>query len=223
MGNETPIQATPSLEQVIGEALENELLQLHTVLPGEVKAVHAGDGGTAGTVDVQPVLMRKYVSEPGPTPIPTIPRVPVKFLRAGPGCFRVPMAVGVKGSLFFCERSIERWWGVGGNVDPLDNRRHALADAFFVPGLYPSTETLAPNGAADSVEIQNGGTWIELTSGGKIKLSNGTQELVTVLYDLVNTLESAQVLDPLSGALPFTPATITAITAIATRLASLKA
>lgn len=54
----------------------------------------------------------------------------------------LPVAVGDTGLLIFSDRSLDVWLATGGIVDPGDDRRHALSDAVFVPGLRPFSSPL---------------------------------------------------------------------------------
>lgn len=209
----------PTMGQVINQAIDAFLSNVHTCLPGQVESYDAA----TGTANVRPLLKRKYRGEAVAVDLPVITNVPVIFPRLGNGWIRFPVNRGDYVALLFVERSIDTWFQRGGAVDPVDGRKFALADAVAIPGLNPGPNVIIPKGAATSVEVTLGDAWIEITAAGKFKVANPTAELMTELINLMDALIGGQVLDPTSGPLPFTPGTITQFNAIKTKINALKA
>lgn len=124
----------PELAEVIRDAVENGILEVHTSLPCKVAKYNAD----TQTVDCKPVVQRAYLDEEDQRRVeslPVIPHVPVCFM--GGGGYRVtfPLAVGDLGAIIFFECSADRWlMGDGAEVDPGIDHHHALMDGFFVPG-----------------------------------------------------------------------------------------
>lgn len=85
----------------------------------------------------------------------TVPRpltdVPVAFDGAGGYWSSHPVGVGTTGLVMFCNAQISTWKQTGGLVDPIDKRRHAVADAVFLPGMRDARQydelDAAPNDA----------------------------------------------------------------------------
>lgn len=72
---------------------------------------------------------------------------------------------------------------------------------------------------ADGSIINLSGTSQIKNDGGKIALGTSANELLDLFDQLITALNAGLVLDPISGALPFTAATIVAFTAVKTKLA----
>lgn len=111
--------------------MDARLAGLFTCMPGVVQSY---DSATQ-SVDVQPAVRSRYEDETGATvvePLPVIPLVPVVF--PGGGGYRVtfPIQKGDTCLLVFANCSIDRWLRAGGVVDPQDDRRHTLNDAFAI-------------------------------------------------------------------------------------------
>lgn len=208
---------TPTLTQVIRNAFDAMSADLHTWLPGKVETFHADDF----TVDVTPMLKRKYKGESAVT-LPTLPRVPLAIPRAGTAWFKMPVKEGDQVILLFCERSLDRWFDLGGIQDPQDARRHHLSDAVAIPGVYDRKQALTAKGAATSLEIAFGDAWIEITADGKIKIRNQAgADLLSSLSDLVGALQSATTMTTM-GPQPLDVATQTKLATIKTQIDSLK-
>jgi hypothetical protein len=125
---------TPSLSNVLDDAQDSRLNELHVSIPGRIEAYDAG----SGRATVQPLVKRGYIDEQGDRQVETLPvvtDVPVLFLGAGGFRFTLPVSVGDVVLLVFTSCSIDRWLVKGGLVDPQDDRRHCLSDAIAIPGL----------------------------------------------------------------------------------------
>jgi hypothetical protein len=178
----------PTLEEAIKAVIERRLVDVHTTLPGKV--VDYDPATQKATVQIQ--LKRKYVD--GTTKeIPPIPAVPVVFPRGKGGTIHIhwKLEAGDDVVLHFSERSLDNWKTAGGMSDPADTRKFHLSDAFCTPGGAAFPDAFAPKDP-EAFEIQNADTQILLYDDGKLKLNGGNDdELVKVLYDLVNLIKSA--------------------------------
>lgn len=125
-------ERTPTLAEVIRNAIEGRLVDLHTALPAQVISFDKDKQ----SVDVQPQIQRKFKNG-DIIDLPVIADVPLMFPRAGTAFISFPIREGDQVLLIFCERSIDRWVQDGGIVDPDDTRKHDLSDAIAIPGLYP--------------------------------------------------------------------------------------
>jgi hypothetical protein len=173
------VQRDPALQRVIRMAFDCILANVHTCMPGKIESF---DKAT-GLAKVKPLLMRKYVKETAAKELPVISGVPVLFPRLGTAVLRFPVTAGDYVSLFFAERSLDKWLAKGGMVDPEDPARFALNDAIAVLGLYPKTEVLTANGADTSLELALGTSWIEIKTSGEILVKNGSNKSVTLKSD----------------------------------------
>lgn len=165
--------ATPEFEQVIRDAMESRLVELHTSLPAEVVEYDAA----TQSATVRPCIKRKY-PDGRVVELPVIQKVPVWHPRVGSAVIHLPVVAGAVGWLHFSERSIEVWLEKGGCQDPLDPRKHSLSDAIFYPGGYPFTDP-ATVGDEAAIEIRNGtGSPVELRIRADGKVSIKATEVV---------------------------------------------
>lgn len=175
---------TPSLTQVIRDMIDQQLLELHTAMPGEIVEY---DYNTNLAV-VQPVIKRKFKQMAQAMPLPLISNVPVFFPSTKDAYLRLPIAVGDEGQIIFQERSIDNWLENGGVIDPLDPRKFHLSDAVFYPGLRSKNNALIPKGKTNSVVIKNSKSVIEIMTSGKFKITNGKDETFDLLVQLVQAI-----------------------------------
>lgn len=180
---------TPTWEQIIQEAMDDRLLDVHVALPGKVAKVY-DDKPTR--VDVKPmiraVLEEEDTGEFVDEELPVIPSVPVTALRAGDFFVSMPIKVGDTGQLLFNERSIDRFRATGEDVPPGDNRMHSLNGAVFIPtGLGKSADDLADAHPDNLVVGRDGGCAIHIRPDDQIHLgSDGAADFVA-LAALVTT------------------------------------
>lgn len=139
-----------TLVEVIRRALDLREADLHVSLPGRVERVDLA----RGLVDVKPLVhdSRQVDGVRVLLPFPVITNVPVQF--PGAGAFRItfPVGVGDACTLLFSDRSLDLWISKGGEVDPVDDRRHALSDAVALLGVRDAAHPWG-NVAADAMTI----------------------------------------------------------------------
>jgi hypothetical protein len=141
--------------------------------------------------------------------------------RAGDAFISLPLKRGDYVGLLFSERSLDIWLATGGTVDPKDPRKFDISDAVAYPGIYPFS--MPPVGAdADNIVIRNGLGSLEITPLGKFLFQGSIFNIVDTLISLVEVLQAGTVADPVSGANPFTAATIALFENVKLQLQSLK-
>lgn len=222
---------TPTLEQILQDAIRGELLDVHTCLPAKIEKYEA----STQKANVQVLLKRKYEADSEAINLPVINSVPVQWPSASQGSayIHLPLKVGDLGIVVFCERSIDLWLSGdpgkpddvldarGKIFDPLDPRIFDLSDAIFIPGVLPFVHSLQ-NVNPDNLIVQNDKFRIEIAPDGTISLEGETEELVTIIDDLfTNLIVDARVLTSI-GPQPFLADTIAKLTAIRTRLRAIK-
>jgi hypothetical protein len=123
----------PTLADAIRRAVELAVAEIHVMIPARVERVDL----QKGLVDAKP-LVRDVIDVDGvrqSVSVPVVTNVPI----CSPGAcgFRLtfPVAVGDTCQLVFSDRSLDLWLVRGGEVDPLDDRRHHLSDATAWFGL----------------------------------------------------------------------------------------
>jgi hypothetical protein len=155
---------SPNLAELLRVAMENRLLEVHTSLPGRVEKINA----STQTVDVKPLIKRRYADPDGTEvdeSLPVIPRVPLAFPRAGNFKITWPIRKGDLVDLVFTETSRDNFKaGDGGEVDPDDFRRFDLSDAVAYPGGHPESKALT-DFSPDHIEIgTDGGVIVSIHS-----------------------------------------------------------
>lgn len=152
----------PNLAELLSGHVSRSLAELHTAMPGRVERYDS----TTQTADVKPLVKRKVADEAGTESLeslPVVPSVPVVFPGAGDYGITFPIARGDTVLLVVASASLDRWLARGGEVDPADERAHALSDAVAIPGLRARPDALGsvPNSALH-------------VRGGKVYIGDGT-------------------------------------------------
>lgn len=141
---------SPELADIIRQAIDDRLVDVHTMLPGRIDAY---DPATQ-KADVEPLIKRLQQTVDGEIneELPIIPGVPVVFPRAGGYKLTMPVAKGNRCMLVFCERSIETYQtgqGRSGSSelisqsDPQTFEMHSLSDPVALLGWYNDAESLS--------------------------------------------------------------------------------
>lgn len=125
---------TPTLAEVILDAIRGDRLELHTSLPG---VIESWDKAT-GRADIRLGVQTYATRENGQTVVrehPVLPSVPVAIPGGGKFRFGFPLKKGDPVEVIFQEASIDTWLAKGGGgLDPQDPRRHHISDAIAYPG-----------------------------------------------------------------------------------------
>ncbi len=172
MGEDT----SPGLASVIAEAIRTSLVDVHTALPGRVESYDS----SRQVADVKPMLrrvIRRENMDRVAEELPVIPCVPVVWSRGGGAFVSLPLAAGDSGLLVFSEYTLDRWRSTGDDVDPGDERRHDLSGAVFVPGLFPSSETIADTSDSE-VRIGLDGDYVAAISGTEARFPHNATEFL---------------------------------------------
>lgn len=133
---------TPTLAEVIRGAIDARLEDVHVAIPCVVESYDAA----IQAVNAQPLIKGRYVDEDGTLVVerlPVLTGVPVVFPGANGYRLTFPLAKGDTVLVVFSEASLDKWARHGGEVDPIDDRRHALSDAIAIPGLRSFASPLA--------------------------------------------------------------------------------
>ena len=201
------------------QAVDDPLSQLNTAMPGIVTEVNE----TKRTVNVQTQFKRRYRDETEPVDMGIIPNVPIMDFGAGEASIHIPVAVGDSVQLLFNQRSIDKWLEQGKPSDPGFIHRFELKDAVAIPGLRHKNNQTATKGDPDSLTIQNGDAFIEMTKDGKFKITGvGGVDVLSELASLAGTLSSATAITHV-GPAPMDGATIAAATLVQTKINGISA
>lgn len=167
---------SPNMADIIRQAIEDRLADVHVMLPGRIDAYDAA----TQKADVEPLIQRLQSTVDGELAedLPIIPGVPVAFPRAGGFKITMPVAAGDRCMLVFCERSTEAYQiGQGRQgasalirqTEPGTFEMHNLTDAVAIMGWYNDAEALSATDADDMVIGEDGGPAIHI-GGDQVNL-----------------------------------------------------
>lgn len=190
---------TPS--DIFLNSVNSVLNSLHTATPGQIVSYDH----TQNKAIVQPLLNKAYKT--GSKEMPLLNNVPIVF----PKGIYFPILPGDNVLLIFCERSIDLWKSVGGQVTPDDPRKFDLNDAVAIPVLQTFNADFSQNNGTDfsinfngsKISISQNGD-VQIKTGGRVAIGNITTELLQVLSDTLNLLTSLTAVPaiPSSGSPP---------------------
>lgn len=213
-------QETPTMPEVIKEAIKAQLLDLRVSLPAKIESYNAAEQ----KANITPLLRKKYIKDSKVVNLPVINNVPVQWPSASGGSsfLHLPLKAGDVGLAVFCDRSLDLWKsGDNSIVTPNDPRHHNITDAIFIPGVNAFKSALK-NVPSDNAVLQNGKMRIEMDPSGKISIEGSSKEFLTIVDDLLNELiNNARVVTAL-GSMPFTVATQERLQLIRDDLATIK-
>lgn len=222
-------RAFGDLTTAIRTAIDGRLVDLHTALPGIVEAVHGSDQ----EVDVR-CAVRRVVRDSEDretfTEIPLLVRVPLWTPRVSGLSITLPVQAGDEVLVVFLERDASAWIETGAVSNPHTRRRHHLSDAVALPGLVSSPNRI-PSYQSGAIEIRTDdragrvtvyadGT-IEIRTSSSVSIGDGTEEIVSLLSELVDTITGITV--DHSGARPLSAASQALLVALKARVDTLKA
>lgn len=124
----------PTLAELLGSVVSTALGAVNTAIPARVVAFYPEER----KADVQP-LIRKQMADGSTIEYPVIPSVPVQYPGSSNSLFYFPLVKGDPLLLVFCQTSTDTWLfsETGGIVEPQDNHRFNITDAFAIPGVFP--------------------------------------------------------------------------------------
>jgi len=181
------LSGTP--EDAASVAVEAHLVDLHTHLPGIVKAYDPA----SQTVTVQPAYNRIF-TELGEVPLPQVVDCPVFFPGGGPLVSTWPIAAGDECLLAVAERAIDAWFQSGDVQTPSEPRKFDLSDCFAFVGFSSQKRFIqSVNPSAFELRTRDGALILRFASG-KISLGVSSPEPVpggNTLKDLLGQLIDA--------------------------------
>lgn len=167
---------TPSLEQVLQNAIERRLCDMHTALPAEIISY---DGKRAKVK----TNLKRVLADDTEIEFPVLVNVPVATQAAGLAEIHLPLKEGDTGLVVFSERSLDIWKVSGGTVNPDDPRKFNLSDGVFFPTLRPFNKDTAYD--AERLVIKFDKALATLKADGKFQFTNGTEELLDLIKQLI--------------------------------------
>jgi len=190
-----PENYTPELSEIIEQAIESRLFDMHTGLPAKVNSFNA----SKQTCSVVPLLKRVFLDENNEELVqemPTIENVPIVYPAGGGWAITWPLQKDDIVYLTFAERSLDRWLEQpkGSFVDPIQARKFDLSDAVCIPGFRPRVSPLQNLDSADlKIGREDGSNEIVLKSDGTILVGAAADQALVRGDELVTFLTQLKV------------------------------
>lgn len=213
-----------SWAQVIQSAIEGQMADTHTAMPGKVLSYNA----LRQTCSVQPLLKRVLFDTGGEKSyesLPAVADVPVAFPRAGGHVLSMPLAAGDYVLLVFNEASLAEFRSTGDEAEPGDIRRHCAGYPVAIPCFYPDSQPLSPadphstkaifglDGLPQQIRISATGIELGTPAVSPVVLSIPLLVYLGAIHTTVAAIPDGT---PVTGAIlktVFTPALLAALTA----------
>lgn len=178
---------TPSLIQLLKQAIDKRLLYVHTALIGRVESYDAN----TQLADIQPLLKRSIHTDQAQSKqeaLPLLVDVPIIFPRAGGFFISLPVQPGDCVQVLFNETSIDEF--LTEMPSPIASAgRFTLQGAVAIPGIYPHSRPLKDAHAANFVAGKDDGVQIHI-DGEKIRLgSDKADEALAIASKVKEELE----------------------------------
>ena len=165
--NATEPSQEPSLLELLDLAISARVAQIHTSIPATVLAYDP----VTQKVQVQPAIngarMEATLGAPVPVIAQPIANIPVIWPSSGTVAgtqyaMTFPLPPGTPGQLIVSSRSTDEYKATAVvPTQPIDLRRHAIMDAWFMPGGRPEALTLPPT-LYDPAAVVVGGPQVKL-------------------------------------------------------------
>lgn len=158
------MKKAPNLAELLKQAIDNRLLDVHTALIGRVQKYDA----QTQLADIKPMLKRH--TDLDEEDLPLLVDVPLLFPRAGGFFISLPIQVGDYVQVIFNESSIDDF--LCESTSRIDSTgRFTLQGAVALPGIYPLSKALAGAHKANLVLGKDKGIELHIDSD-KIKLGS---------------------------------------------------
>lgn len=169
----------PTTAQLIKQAIENRLLDVHTAIIGRIERYDH----QSQLADIQPVLKRQAKDKE--QDLPLLLDVPVLFPRAGGFFLSLPIQSGDFVQVIFNETDIDDFLNEPSpRIDSVG--RFTLQGAVAIPGIQPSSKPILGAHKTNFVMGQDNGVQIHL-DGGRIRLGSEKANQALALASAVKT------------------------------------
>jgi hypothetical protein len=149
--------------------IDKMINQTHTITVARVTATYPGRSGPVGSVDVRP-LVNQLAGDGSSVEHNTLFGLPCFRPQGGPNAVIIDPEVGDLGIVAVCSRDITKVKNTKAAAAPDTRRTYNLSDGVYLGGIL--------NGAASQyVWLKQGGSGIEIVSGGELKLTAPTINL----------------------------------------------
>lgn len=137
---------------------------------------------------------------------PILIDAPVVILGGGPWKLTFPISAGDECLILFNDRDIDNWFSSGQVAAPATQRMHSFSDGIVLVGLLSMSNSIGSYDSTRAVLKNHDGGAMVGVSDTKVKLSNETTTLNTLLQDLVTAIKGLTTTNTVPGA----PAAISA-------------
>lgn len=211
-----------SLAEVIRRAVEARVAELRVALPGTIQKF---DKATQ-LAEVRPDLRElRFDEEDGEIvdSLPVISDVPCIFPGGAGFSATWPVKKGDPCLLVFTDRSLDKWLEDGGEVDPVDVRRHHLSDAVAILGVRAKPDAI-PDFDGDHMTLGKdgeGSQFVALANLVKARLDS-IQSTFDSHTHAAGLLVSAKPGDPVTGTTAVPSSTIGSLADVASATVKIK-
>ncbi|MGL5396493.1 MAG: Gp138 family membrane-puncturing spike protein [Shewanella sp.] len=157
--------------ELLDEVINQALLMTRTIMIAECVSFDE----SRNTVDVQPVLKRKFSNKPKASLAPIIRDVPVAFYGAGGVTVTYKPVAGDNCILMVSDRAIDAWKKLGGIVDPAKPRHHDMSDAVAYFGLNSFPNAYKNLRGGMDIRTRDGATSLNVMAGSIVATVGGTK------------------------------------------------
>ena len=201
----------PELKTTLDSLKADILSGLNVVKVGKINSFD----GTKKTAEIQ-ILFKRMLPDESVVSFPVLVDCPVYTPQGGGGALEFPIAAGDNCLVLFSDRNIDAWFRTGAEGLPFDGRVHDLSDGFALVGVNSLTSALVNYKTSEAV-LSYAAAQFSL-KGGKAGVKNAATDLLTLLNGLIDVIAAASTIP---GGGPLNAATIAALTAYKTTLATL--
>lgn len=212
----------PTLADVLNALKKDIKLEINCHAIGTVEEFNSSDQTITAKIVYKQTYMERQNSGtyiPVAKDYPLLVDCPMLNLYGGNGGLTMPIQKGDTCLILFNDRDMDNWFGGGNNSPPQTSRLHSFSDGIALVGIRSLQSKLASYDAA-RVVLYKGDTKVAL--GTKVNVQNASENLATILQDLINAIKAITVTGVTSGGSSSgPPANVATFTAIATRLQGL--
>jgi hypothetical protein len=184
---------TPDEAEVLNDAINDALIDVHVSLPGRVQLYNPLTQTATIVLPIKRVLQRaddSFTTEA----LPVLENVPVAFMRSAAFALTLPLAPGDTGLVVFSEVSIDQWRSKNAETSPGDIGRHTLTGGVFYPGLAPNAKAINPLDTDISTDMVMGeidGVQLRVKPGGIAHVVSGGNSTADDFVVMTGKLDSA--------------------------------
>ena len=159
-------------------------------LPGKISSFDPTDQTVTVSLKYKPRLNGK------PVDMPPLKKVPLQQMRNGHWAITMPIKAGDPVKVDFAMRSLDNWFKTGDASDVDTARAYEWSDGIATLGLASGPEAL-PNYDTENFEIRTAdgqSASMKISPDGKFSLANNGEELITIIWELLDLLEKSRAL-----------------------------